>query len=336
MTDNAGTLFTAFLNKHDEQAWDRVVTSLLHSINEVDRTATRIWFAFFPLALVRALETADDPAKLAARLLLQGRYLLEDQIDSSHTFLYGHRYWPEVKKGVERHALSGAAPSSLDLAAQIREIAGQVASEIRIDPSLVVGITAAGFMTLQQAGLPAFQAASGTVERAKRTRSAAEVLKGRTKDDSQGPLGFLRGDRKIWTVTFDESEKGSRFKLIDTQHLTTAAANDKRDYHTRDPRCVVREGPIPVQCRNAACGTCWVGVLGGAEKLSPAAPLESRKIKEFGYIDTDEQTPIIRLACQAQGHGAVSIVIPPWNGVFGRYLRGLKTEGEETNSNVKP
>jgi uncharacterized 2Fe-2S/4Fe-4S cluster protein (DUF4445 family) len=33
---------------------------------------------------------------------------------------------------------------------------------------------------------------------------------------------------------------------------------------------------------------------------------------------------LIRLACQAQTHGAVSIVIPPWNGVFGKYLKGLK------------
>jgi uncharacterized 2Fe-2S/4Fe-4S cluster protein (DUF4445 family) len=33
---------------------------------------------------------------------------------------------------------------------------------------------------------------------------------------------------------------------------------------------------------------------------------------------------MIRLACQAQAQGAVSIVIPPWNGVFGKYLRRLK------------
>ena len=44
----------------------------------------------------------------------------------------------------------------------------------------------------------------------------------------------------------------------------------------------------------------------------------------FGYIDTDAPRPLIRLACQAQGEGAVSIVIPSWNGVFGKYLRRLK------------
>ena len=43
-----------------------------------------------------------------------------------------------------------------------------------------------------------------------------------------------------------------------------------------------------------------------------------------GHIDTSESKPLIRLACQAQTHGAVSIVIPPWNGVFGKYLKRLE------------
>jgi hypothetical protein len=62
-------------------------------------------------------------------------------------------------------------------------------------------------------------------------------------------------------------------------------------------------------------------VLGGAEKLSPVSHFEWQRLKDFGYIDTEEEKPIIRLACQAQAYGAVSIVIPPWSGVFGRYIR---------------
>ena len=54
------------------------------------------------------------------------------------------------------------------------------------------------------------------------------------------------------------------------------------------------------------------------------AAREGKKIKEMGYIDTNETKPLIRLACQAQTHGAVSIVIPPWNGFFGKYLRAQK------------
>ena len=64
-----------------------------------------------------------------------------------------------------------------------------------------------------------------------------------------------------------------------------------------------------------------MGILGGAEKLSDVAVREGKKIKEFGYIDTTEPKPLIRLACQAKTYGAVSIVIPPWNGVFGKYLK---------------
>jgi hypothetical protein len=68
-------------------------------------------------------------------------------------------------------------------------------------------------------------------------------------------------------------------------------------------------------------------VLGGAEKLADVAVREGKKIKEFGYIDTAEPKPLIRLACQAQAGGAVSVVSPPWNGQFGKYLKSLKTEG---------
>jgi len=76
-------------------------------------------------------------------------------------------------------------------------------------------------------------------------------------------------------------------------------------------------------------------VLGGAEKLSDVAALEYRRIKEFGYIDTEESKPIIRLACQAQAYGAVSIVIPPWNGVFGKHLELLKSDLEELQTETE-
>ncbi|HVF87732.1 MAG TPA: hypothetical protein VM866_09080, partial [Pyrinomonadaceae bacterium] len=66
-------------------------------------------------------------------------------------------------------------------------------------------------------------------------------------------------------------------------------------------------------------------VLGGAEKLTPVAAREGRKMKEFGYLDTEDPQPLIRLACQAQGTGAISIVIPPWNGVFGKQLRKVES-----------
>src|SRR5204863_5319528 len=98
--------------------------------------------------------------------------------------------------------------------------------------------------------------------------------------------------------------------------VATAAQADKREYRSRDARCTPGEGPIPVECRAASCGTCWVGVLEGAEKLSPVVDRdERRRMKVFGYPVTNEPKPLIRLACQAKAFGAVSIVIPPWNGM---------------------
>ncbi|HKV39545.1 MAG TPA: 2Fe-2S iron-sulfur cluster-binding protein, partial [Blastocatellia bacterium] len=120
----------------------------------------------------------------------------------------------------------------------------------------------------------------------------------------------------------------AKFKLVNGQELTTAAADDTRHFANRDPRLLGSVGPIPVQCRAAACGTCWVGVLGGAQKLSDVDRIEGARIKDFGYIDTSDPKPLIRLACRAQAFGAVSIVIPPWNGVFGKFLRDKKTRGE--------
>src|SRR5918912_4051138 len=106
MMSTEQTAFERFLQAQDETVWAETINELLPAIHEVDRNATQIWFAFFPLALERALATAADPAELARKLLLQGRYQLKDQLDTSHTFLYGHRYWPEVKRATTAHAAS--------------------------------------------------------------------------------------------------------------------------------------------------------------------------------------------------------------------------------------
>jgi ferredoxin len=317
------TAFDNFLAKHDEEAWSATLTTLLRAIHEVDQNATQIWFAFYPLALFQALQRAEDPEKLRQQLLMQGTYDLKDQIDSSHTFLYGHRYWPEVKKAVEKHA--GSASFEGGLADQILGVADEVARQLKTDRSLTAGITAVAFMTIQQAGLEAFEKAPGKmlIDRGHARKSPEQVLRERAKDDSQGMLGFLRTVNKKWTVTYDENDDRAKYRMNHVQDLAWgAAADSSRNWREIDPRRV--EGPIPVECRSASCGTCWVGVLGGAEKLSDVAAREGKKIKEFGYIDTAESKPLIRLACQAQTHGAVSIVIPPWNGVFGKYLKRLE------------
>jgi ferredoxin len=260
---------------------------------------------------------------------MQGKYDLKDQIDSSHTFLYGHRYWPKAKGAVERYA-AAFSPAEASLADHILAVARETAQELKVDQSLVVGITAVAFMTVQQAGLNAFKAAKGEVliDEKHVRKSPEKILQERAKDDSQGLLGFLRTVNKKWTVTFDENDDAAKYRMNHIQDLAWGAADDRsRNWREIDPRRI--EGPIPVECRSASCGTCWVGVLGGAEKLSDVAAREGKKIKEFGYIDTAEPKPLIRLACQAQALGAVSIVIPPWNGVFGKYLKSLKQPSDD-------
>jgi len=317
------TQFESYLKKHDEEAWSAALTTILRSIHEVDRNATQIWFSFYPLSLFQALEQAEDPEKLAQQLLMQGNFQLKDQIDSSHTFLYGHRFWPEVKTAVQNYARQFNNAGSLS--DEILSVAKEAAKEAKVDQSLVIGITAVAFMTIRQAGMDAFEAASGKmlIDKKHARKSPAEVLRERAVDDSQGFLAFLRTVDKKWTVTFDENDDRAKYRLNHLQDLAWGAADDRsRNWRELDPRRI--EGPIPVECRSASCGTCWVGVLGGAEKLSDVAAREGKKIKEFGYVETSEAKPLIRLACQAQAQGAVSIVIPPWNGVFGKYLKRLK------------
>ena len=331
------TPFETFLNEHDEEAWSATLTTLLRSIHDVDRNATQIWFAFYPLALFQALATADDPEKLRQRLLMQGNFYLKDQIDSSHTFLYGHRYWPEVKLAVQQHATQ-FNPSVIALSDQILNIATEVANKLKVDRSLLVGITAVAFMSVQQVGIDAFNSAGLVhIDQKHARRSPEQVLRDRAKDDSQGLFGFLRTVNKKWTVTYDENDDTAHYVMNNIQDLAWGAADDRtRNWRELDARRI--EGVIPVECRSASCGTCWVGILGGAEKLSDVAAREGKKIKEFGYIDTSEPKPLIRLACQAQTHGAVSIVIPPWNGVFGKYLRAQKaaTESQVESGPLEP
>ena len=105
--------------------------------------------------------------------------------------------------------------------------------------------------------------------------------------------------------------------------VATAAELDKRAYQVEDARCFEGMGPIPVECRSGKCGTCWVGVLGGNERMAPMGDWERKRLGYFGYCDGGfeslaEERPRIRLACQAQAEGSVSIVIPPWCGVPGR------------------
>jgi ferredoxin len=313
----------AQLCRFDASDWTRLLDAIVPSIHEIDRNATRIWFSFWPLDLALELAAADDQAALARKLGLMGRWRLSEQIDESHRFLFAHRYWPQVKIiiGSDREWPD-------DLPGIVDTIAVMAGRTARVDREMLLGMTAIGLMTLRQVGVEAFASAPGDVHLTQevRKRSPHQIMGKRGKDDWQGPLGFLRGTRKRWTVTFDENAPGATFPVINGQEIATAAQSDKREYRSKDPRCTPGEGPIPVECRAASCGTCWVGVLAGAEKLSTVVERdERRRMAVFGYAKTDDPKPLIRLACQAKAFGAVSLVIPPWNGMFGS-VREKKTE----------
>jgi ferredoxin len=312
-------LFLAYLAQFDDAAWLRAVDRFEPAIHPVDRAATRAWFHFHPLRLQSVLDAAVDPSAVADHLRLRGRWRLADQRESSHWFLFGHRFWADVRAAVALRAATADAPGSLDLAAQVQAIAGEVARAKRLDPSWLVGITAVALRTLRQAGLP--EPPAGLAGR-------GPVIGGEGLDpdrllairqrSSRRWFDFLNSGPRQWAVTFDERPPVQSFPLIASQHLTTAAAQDARDYRRLDPRCT--EGPIPVQCRSCSCGTCWVGVLSGAEHLSPVEPRERTTISALGYLQSDEPQPVIRLSCMAQAYGPVTLTIPTWNGQMGPRL----------------
>src|SRR5215212_2775623 len=139
-----------------DATWRETLLTLLPAVHEVDRNAAQVWFHFYPLALLRAFRAAEDPAKLAQELLMQGKWYLKDQLDSSHTFLYGHRFWPEVKRAVVRLAEGGEVPNGRTLAEVVREVARASAAERKVEESWTTAAAAVGLMTLQQVGLEAF------------------------------------------------------------------------------------------------------------------------------------------------------------------------------------
>lgn len=306
--------FENFLNKFNENEWLAAIERLLPAIHEVDRNATQIWFRFFPLELFRFIETAEDRGKAIQKFAIQGDFELKNQIDSSHKFLYGHRYWKEVKAEIERLAGSFA-----DETADLSKVIEDTASGVKADKALTLGITAVGLMTLNQVGLKAFKAAKGEVQKPSGllAKSPDQIVAERAKDDSQGIFGFLKTVNKNFTATWDETKSKAKFPLINDEELATASARDQsQDWKAQDERCW--EGVIPVECRSASCGTCWIGVVGGQEKLADVQRLERKQMKIFGYNQPDDAKPFMRLACQAKAHGNVSFVIPKWNGVFGK------------------
>ena len=308
--------FLSFLYQLDDAAWKKVVDELQPAIHPVDQRATRIWFAFFPVKLHQALALAPDPEETAKKLLLKGKYSLADQVDSSAEFMYGHRYWPEVKRAVAGYAVT--ASSATPIADQIRDVARNVAQSVKAPESLLVGIVAVAFGALQQVGVDLFRQPAAPGKYGKDwNKSAEKIVEERAKDDSQGIMGIFRSVNKTFTVNFREQTPGCSFKILNQQDVTMAGRSYKGP--APDSRAMPGEGPIPVECRSASCGTCWVGVLSDTAKISPPNQREIDRWRYFGYEGfTGEKDSPIRLACQLRASGNMTLVIPPWNGLIGK------------------
>lgn len=322
------TEFEASLSNHSENVWLTAVDELLSSIHEVDRNAVQVWFRFYPLGLQKYLAENGATEETLRGIAMQGEYSLASQIDTSHHFLYGHRYWKKVKCVIEKMADEMAEePASLvDL---IKSVSIEAAEKLGVERKLVNAIAAVGLMTLNQVGLEAFKAASGDVAEPKglMTKSPDAIVAERAKDDSQGLLGFLRTVDKQFSVNHSALNYTGKFTIINDEEIVTASQKDhSQNWQASDARCW--EGPVPIECTSASCGTCWVGVLAGEEKLTPPPARERRQMKVFGYNQPEGDHPLLRLACQARAEGNVHIVIPPWNAVFGKKVYGNVEEVE--------
>lgn len=314
------TKFENFLNTIEEKEWLKVVSDLSSAIHEADRDAVQIWFRFYPISLYRYLQNIDDKAVAVQKFVLQGDWELKNQIDSSHYFLYGHRFWKVVKKAIEQRVES--FDGATDLTIEAKQLAQNVANETKSNITLTLGISLVGLMTLAQVGLEEFKAAKGETK-VTDNRTPKEIVAERAKDDSQGMFGFLKSIDKKYTVKWADHFGNGKFAIINDEDIATASAKDQsQNWKAKDERCW--EGVVPVECRSAACGTCWVGVLGGKEKLTEVSPREAKQMKIFGYQQPEEAQPFLRLACQSRISGNVTIVIPPWNGVFGRKVYGVE------------
>lgn len=312
------TPLETFLQDHDEDAWNKALDRLRESIHPVDRDGVRIWFSFWPLKLTDSLRRSQDPLQTAQELLLYGEYELQKGLDRSVEFLYGSRFWKEIRQAVVRRCEGEREPEGLSLEDRIRRLGKEIAERQGVEESLTLGIAAVALMGLRQVGLKDFRGNGLTdVEPSPQAPSPEEVIGLRERSPKKRLLDFLRTVDRRYRIVWDESRDEGRFEAIQGQDIAMAAANDERDYQGFDRRRV--EGPVPIQCRNGACGFCWIGVLGGRRNLSEITDFERKRLKHFGYHcdEFDGEThPPVRLACQSKVYGEVTIVIPPWNGVL--------------------
>ncbi|MBK7934798.1 MAG: hypothetical protein IPK01_15280 [Acidobacteria bacterium] len=160
------TNLETYLAKFTGTEWLAAVEEMLPCIHEVDRNAVQIWFRFYPVDLHRFVEAAEDRDATLHGFAMQGQFELKDQIDTSHHFLYGHRYWKTVKAAIEAETVV-FKDEPATLVEEIKAIAIVVAEKLAVERQMINAMVAIGLATLNQVGIEAFKAAAGEVEKPK-------------------------------------------------------------------------------------------------------------------------------------------------------------------------
>ena len=155
IVNTAMTNLESYLSKFTEAEWLEAIDMLLPCIHEVDRNAVQIWFRFYPLSLRQFIEAAENRDEVLHGIAMQGDFELKDQIDTSHRFLYGHRFWKTVKAAIEAEAVV-FTDQTHSLNEEIKQIGMLVAEKLKVERPLINAIVTVGLMTLNQVGLDAF------------------------------------------------------------------------------------------------------------------------------------------------------------------------------------
>ena len=253
--------FVEHLSHYAPEHWAGAIDTLTPEIHPIDRLATRVWFAFYP--------TGPTP----------------DRIASSHTFLFGHRHWPQVKRAILSAAKDSSWPVTLNDV--LLMIADHATRTSQVDRDQLIGMAAVSLFTLRQVGVDAFSESAGSVQLPhwSHVRSLRQVRSARARQ--QWRAFGLRGYR----VRFSEATPRAICRVRDGGTIASGL-----------PAAELRCGPV-------CTGACAVGVLFGARMLSAIDSKEAEWLRVSGYrpAQSIEGDPLIRLACHARPSGDITI-----------------------------
>lgn len=260
--------FVEHLSRYAPAEWVSAIETLAPGIHPIDRDATRIWFAFYP--------HGPEPATAS----------------TSHTFLYGHHHWPQIKRAILAATRESSWPGALtDVIARIADHATRTT---QVDRDQLLGVGAAALWTLRSVGLDVFTAASAAVQvpRWSHVQSIRQVRRARRHRAFR--LGGMLGRRR-YHVRYSELQKGDVCEVA--------------------PGATIASGlPSAVQrCLGTCTGACVIGIVAGADRVSPMTAEELSVLSGAGQAvpTSSEGAPLVRLACHARPTGDITIVARP-------------------------